>query len=56
MLLSRRLKSSNPLKNKGLICLLLSLMLFNTSGSTVGEGKVKASKPGKKLKMLSAAF
>lgn len=50
------LKFSNPLMNKGLMRLLLSIILLNASGSKVGEGKVNASKPGKKLKMLSATF
>ena len=54
MVLSKFLNSSKPLKNKGLISLLLSLMLLRISGFTVGEGKVNASKPGKKRKMLSA--
>lgn len=50
------LNSSKPLKNKGLMSPSLSLILFIFSGSTVGEGKVNAWKPGKKLKMLSATF
>ena len=33
--------------------LLLSVILLNASGSKVGEGKVNASKPGKKLKRVS---
>ena len=56
MFLSKPLNCSKPLKNKGFMPLLLSLILFSFSGSTVGEGKVNASKPGKKLKMLSATF
>ena len=54
--LSKRLNSPKPLKNRGLMSSLLSLILFIVSGLTVGEGKANASKPGKKLKMLSATF
>jgi len=52
--LSKFLNFSKPLKNKGLISGLLSLMLSSISGFNVGRGKLNASKPGKKRRMLSA--
>ena len=43
-----------PEKNSLLIWLLFLLMFFMTSSFTDGGGSLKASKPGKKHKMLSA--
>lgn len=48
------LNFSKPLKNKGLTLSFFLFILFIVSGSTVGDGKVNASKPEKKRKMLSA--
>ena len=51
---SNSLNFSIPERNSGLIWLLFRLMFFSTSSLTVGGGSLKARKPGKKRRMLSA--
>ena len=52
--LNKLLNLSKPHQNEGFTFLFVWFKLFIVSGSTVGGGNIKASKPGKKRKMLPA--